>query len=186
MRTFVSPDGRYVAGDYVPSRTLAAISGEEISLPYREGLTHIQFRRFAGCPFCNLHLRSITARHAEIQSAGINEVVLFHSSAEDLLEYNEPTPFPVIADPHRALYREFGVEPSWRSLAHPRAWGPMLRGVVTKRSPLKGDHGSGHMGLPADFLIDADGTVIAAKYGTHAYDQWSVDELLEIAATSAQ
>jgi hypothetical protein len=34
------------------------------------------------------------------------------------------------------------------------------------------------VGLPADFLIARDGTVIAAKYGQHAYDQWSVDDLL--------
>jgi hypothetical protein len=37
---------------------------------------------------------------------------------------------------------------------------------------------NGHLGLPADFLINTDGSVIAAKHGTHADDQWSVDELL--------
>lgn len=36
----------------------------------------------------------------------------------------------------------------------------------------------GHLGLPADFLIGSDGRVIACKYGMHADDQWSVDELL--------
>jgi hypothetical protein len=35
-----------------------------------------------------------------------------------------------------------------------------------------------HLGLPADFLIGTDGRVLAKKYGKHAYDQWSVDELL--------
>lgn len=39
----------------------------------------------------------------------------------------------------------------------------------------------GRFGLPADFLIDCDGKVLAAKYGKHAYDQWSVDELLLLA-----
>jgi hypothetical protein len=37
----------------------------------------------------------------------------------------------------------------------------------------------GHLGLPADILIDTDGTVIDAKYGKHAADQWSVDEILQ-------
>ena len=27
----------------------------------------------------------------------------------------------------------------------------------------------------------ADGSVAAVKYGVHAYDQWSVDELLDLA-----
>ena len=38
-----------------------------------------------------------------------------------------------------------------------------------------------HLGMPADFLIDTDGTVLAAKYGEHGADQWSVDELLALA-----
>ncbi|WP_197506924.1 hypothetical protein [Mycobacterium sp. 852002-50816_SCH5313054-b] len=35
--------------------------------------------------------------------------------------------------------------------------------------------------MPADVLIDADGRVAAVKYGKHAYDQWSVDDLLAMA-----
>ena len=38
---------------------------------------------------------------------------------------------------------------------------------------------------PADFLIAQDGRVVASKYGTHADDQWSVDEVLTIAARLA-
>jgi hypothetical protein len=35
--------------------------------------------------------------------------------------------------------------------------------------------------MPADFLIATDGAVVARKYGEHADDQWSVDELLRLA-----
>lgn len=41
---------------------------------------------------------------------------------------------------------------------------------------------NGITGLPADFLIDSGGSVVACKYGTHADDQWDADELLELAA----
>jgi hypothetical protein len=40
----------------------------------------------------------------------------------------------------------------------------------------------GVLGLPADFLIDRDGRILACHYGTHIYDQWSVDDLLQHAA----
>lgn len=33
---------------------------------------------------------------------------------------------------------------------------------------------------PADFLIAPDGRVVAGKYGEHADDQWSVDELTDL------
>ena len=43
----------------------------------------------------------------------------------------------------------------------------------------------GPTGLPAEFLIAADGLIKAVKYGRHAYDQWSVEEVLELAKQSA-
>jgi hypothetical protein len=95
-------------------------------------------------------------------------------------------PFAVVADPDRRHYREFGVESSPWSMLNPRAWMPMLRGVATKRRPLTADHRSGHIGLPADFLIAGDGRVLARKYGEHAFDQWSVDELLAIVADTGR
>jgi hypothetical protein len=39
--------------------------------------------------------------------------------------------------------------------------------------------------MPADFLIGVDGTVLAAKYGRHANDHWSVDELLSNASSQS-
>jgi hypothetical protein len=42
-------------------------------------------------------------------------------------------------------------------------------------------HPTGDVGLPADILLDPVGAVLACKYGTHADDQWSVDELLDLA-----
>jgi peroxiredoxin len=175
-------NGTVTVGERIAEHGLVSISGEPVSIPDPEHLIHVQFRRYAGCPFCNLHLRSVAARYDEIQAHGVREVVLFHSTAEGLLAYNDPTPFAVVADPDKRLYREFGVEPSLRSLLNPRAWAPMIRGVATKKRPLAGDHRSGHLGLPADFLIASDGHVLARKYGEHAFDQWSVDELLSLSA----
>lgn len=64
----------------------------------------------------------------------------------------------------------------------PRAWRTVVAGIAATitgcfRLPAINPHG-GRLRLPADFLIDTDGTVLAAKYGEHANDQWSVDELL--------
>lgn len=116
----------------VKSRTLVAVSGTPVALPGQ--LTHLQFRRFAGCPICNLHLRSIVDRHDEIVAAGIREVVVFHSSAEELRQYD--LPFDVIADPEKKLYREFGVESSARSLLHWRTWVAIVRGVLHDLRPV--------------------------------------------------
>ncbi|MGI5486445.1 peroxiredoxin-like family protein [Microtetraspora malaysiensis] len=181
--------GRIGAGATITRRRFTAVSGETIPIPDADRLVHLQFRRFAGCPVCNLHLRSVAARHDEIAAAGVREVVVFHSSAEALRPHTAELPFAVVADPDKRLYREFGVESAFRALLDPRVWGRVVYGVLRDLGPvLRGRRKSpsftpegGRLGLPADFLIAADGRVVAVKYGDHAYDQWPVDEILALA-----
>lgn len=160
---------------------LTTVTGGHVTIPDPDKLVHLQFRRFAGCPICNLHLRSFVIRHDEIVQAGIREVVVFHSPEDELREHTADLPFDVVADPEKRLYREYGIESSPRALLDPRAWGAIVRGVV--RDTLRGRRPAlrqpnGRLGLPGDFLFDQTGEVIASKRGQHANDQWSVDELL--------
>jgi hypothetical protein len=175
-------------GTVIEPRTFSSVIGPPAALPDPQRLVHLQFRRFAGCPVCNLHLRSVVRRHAEIEAAGVREVVVFHSPADELREHVVGLPFAVVADPDKRLYREFGVESAPRALLDPRAWAPIVRAVARsawavgrgrERLPARTPHG-GRTGLPADFLVDPAGRVLAVKYGEHAYDQWSVDELLAL------
>ncbi|MER6946958.1 peroxiredoxin-like family protein [Nonomuraea sp. NPDC000554] len=181
-------------GFLLTPRELTQLSGPPVAIPDGDRLIHLQFRRFAGCPVCNLHLRSVVRRHAEIEAAGVREVVVFHSHAEELAEHTADLPFAVIADPRKRLYAEFGVESAARSLLSPRAWGPLVRAVAVSmwrllrgqgRAPAAVPHG-GRLGLPADFLIGRDGRVLAVKHGEHVYDQWSVDELLDLVSRAPE
>ena len=171
-------------GDHIDSLQLTVINGQTIDVPHPQALTHLQFRRFAGCPMCNLHIHSFVRRHAELQQAGIQEVAVFHSSKADLLAQHARAPFALIADPHKALYRRFGVEAGWRAIGDPRSWPAGVRGLLRHGFGLP-DQGQSMLGLPADFLIAPDGRVLAAHYGSHADDQWSLDELLALAKTHA-
>jgi len=170
-------------GDVIQPLLLVNIHGEPVHIPVRDALLHLQFRRYAGCPVCNVHLRSITRRHDEILEAGIREVVVFHSRVETMLELQGLLPFAAIADPEKKLYAEFGVEKMspWMAL-NPRSWRAAARALAQSTS-LRGATGKGeeHLGLPAEFLINPDGRVLAAKYGEVADDHWSVDELLALA-----
>ncbi len=88
-------------------------------------------------------------------------------------------PFPVIADPDKHLYNEFGLEKSIRSILDPRTWSVIVRGLAIfgPGPPEKGESG---LGLPGDFLISPDMRIVACKYGVHADDHWSVDEVLQL------
>src|SRR5713101_9261742 len=170
-------------GDIVRPLELTTIRGNLVRIPDAGWLVHLQFRRYAGCPACNVHLRSIARRHDEILAAGIREVVVFHSKRETMLQFQGELPFAAIADPDKKLYAEFGVgKMSPLSALDPRSWRAVYR-ALTRSPNLRGAMGTGeeHMGLPADFLIGPDGVILAAKYGAYVDDHWSVDDLLAIA-----
>jgi len=184
--------GKFATGDRVAPHALLDAFGRLVAVPDGSRVTHLQFRRFAGCPICNLHLRSFVRRIGEIEAAGVNEVAVFHSTPEEMRRYEADLPFAVIGDPERKLYREFGVEAGPQALANVRAVLAILRttGMVTgtllrtgKLAANFSPHG-GRLGLPADFMIAPDGRVMAAKYGAHADDQWSVDDVLALAGAA--
>jgi len=176
---------KLIAGQPFPRLRATNIHGTEIVIPDVKAWTHLQFRRFAGCPICNLHLQSIIGRHQEILDAGIREVVVFHSSDAELLPYQGRFPFDVIGDPSKALYRKYGVDSSITAFLSLKAWAASFKGNLRKDKPaLGGMPNGGIAGLPADFLIAPDGYIRAVHYGAHAYDQWSVDELLELAGAA--
>jgi hypothetical protein len=167
---------------------LTTIHGDAVPVPDPDRLVHLQFRRFAGCPVCNLHLRSVVSRHDEIRAAGVREVVVFHSPAAELREHAADLPFDVIADPDKDLYRRYGVESGARSLLNPRVWPTIVRAIAValpdvlrgRRPAPSARPAGGRFGLPGDFLIAPDGRTIARRLGRHAGDQWSVDELLAL------
>jgi hypothetical protein len=161
-------------GDTFPRLQAETIQGNKIAIPDDTySYVHLQFRRFAGCPVCNLHLKTFEAR--------IMEVVVFHSSAAELLPYQGNFPFAVIGDPEKKLYERYGVSTSITALLNPAVWPTIVKANLAKdKPPMSGYPNGGPLGLPADFLIAANGSIIAAKYAKHADDQWSVDELLSV------
>jgi hypothetical protein len=70
-------------------------------------------------------------------------------------------------------------------------WRRIVQGVTRdlwailrrKQPPPSSRQPNGRLGLPADFLIAGDGRLVAVKYGSHAFDQWTVDDLLDLART---
>lgn len=177
---------RMEVGQRIRSRAMESVRAELVQVPDADRVVHLQFRRFAGCPICNAHLHSIVRRYDEIVAAGVNEVVVFHTSRAKMREHLH-LPFHVIPDPERVLYKEFGVEPSPRAVFSWPFWPAALRGLMSPESrpgPATVVQG-GPFGLPADFLVSPSGRILACKYGQHADDQWSVDEILSLVPRDA-
>ena len=173
---------KFKPGDIVPVATLESVTGEPIKLPDPNRLVHLQFRRFVDCPICNTHIAELRRRAREIDAAGIKELIVFHSSSKSIRSYQKDVPFVLVCDPKKVLYKEFGVETSLGFMSL-KALGAGIRGMAHGHFGLR--FSGGPLGLPADFLIAPCGQIKAVKYGTHAYDQWSVNELIALAEGAA-
>src|SRR5215469_16782588 len=142
---------KFKLGDIVPATTLESVTGEPIKLPDPNRLVHLQFRRFVDCPICNTHIAELRRRARQIDAAGIQEVIVFHSSAKSIRSYQKDLPFVLVGDPKKALYKDFGAESSLGFITL-KSLGAGLRGMAHGHMGFR-MIGGGPLGLPAEFLI---------------------------------
>jgi peroxiredoxin len=117
-----APSTKIKVADAVPTLQLVDLHGVDIPISNPKAKwVHLQFRRFAGGPICNLYLQEFIGRNAEIEAAGIQEVVVFHSPRELLLPFQRTFPFAVSADTEKKLYAQLGVDSSGFSILDVRA-----------------------------------------------------------------
>jgi len=146
----------------------------------------VSFYRFASCPFCNLRLHQMVARHGELEGR-LEVVAIFDSSAPNLRRHAEKhhAPFPILADPDRSVYRRFGIETSLFG---------MFKGMILRMPTLlKAMFAHGYIpttiggsltSMPADFLIDETGIIQTAYYGRDEGDHLAWDTIAAFAESS--
>lgn len=155
-----------------PSMVLRDIHGRSVAIGGASGRrTLLCFFRDAACPFCNFRIYELTHHHASLAALGLDVVAVFTSTPEEVRRFvaRKSRPFVVIADPTSSAHAAYGIERSfWRK------W----KGVFTRiPTLLKGLRIVGLAGLkttnlmPADFLIEEDGRIAEAYYGSDAGDR---------------
>jgi len=161
-----------------PSLALKDIHGKSIAIGGASGRrTLLCFFRDAACPFCNFRIYELTHHHDSLSALGLDIVAVFTSTPEEVRRFvaRKPRPFVVVADPTSSAHEAYGIERSfWRK------W----KGVFTRiPTLLKGLRIVGLAGLnttnlmPADFLIDEDGRIVEAYYGSDAGDRIPFDRV---------
>ena len=174
---------RLKVGAKTPDFAGATASGERVTLDSLRGRNVVlKFYRFASCPVCNLSVRDYVRRSDDLSRAGLTTVMFYHSPAR-LIEkkLRTKTPFAVVADPAKDVFREYAVESSWRGMSSLRMWRQYMRAMFAGFMTRPFGHQGGMIGYPADFLIDKDGVVRYAHYGADYSDSLTADDCLRIA-----
>lgn len=160
----------------MPPLQLIDINGQAVQ-PGRGRKMLLSLFREATCPFCNFRVYDLTNNHPGLSDLGLDIVVVFKSDREDVLRFiaHRPRPFRMVADPEGNAHQAFAVGTSmWGKI---KAMMLRLPGLVSGMR-IVGVRGmmTGNL-MPADFLIDEQGTVVETYYGEDAGDHIPMERI---------
>jgi len=159
-----------------PQIQLVDINGQPVQIGNGRKLLLSLFRE-ATCPFCNFRVYELTNNYPGLVDLGLDIVVVFKSGREDIEKFiaQRPRPFRMVADPEGNAHQAFAVSTSM--------WGKLKAMMLRLPSMMKGMGMVGMRGMatgnlmPADFLIDENGTVVETYYGKDAGDHIPMERI---------
>lgn len=154
---------RLLAGQKAPPLQAVDIDGRPVVVPPGDRKLWLAFFRYAACPFCNLRVAEIGKHAEQLERLGIDVVAVVQSPAKNIQKYmGQGAPrLRFVADPQQALYRAYHVEKSLAGMLSPR------NRVYARQLGAWKFHPEGSLRrLPADFLIQPDGTLADVFYAS--------------------
>jgi peroxiredoxin Q/BCP len=166
---------RLAAPTQAPDTSLVDIEGKPIRIGGRRML--LSFFREASCPFCNFRVFELTHNYRDLKELGMEVVVVFSSNTDDVKRFiaRQPRPFRMVADPENSAHKRYGIESSFL--------GKLKAMMVRMPAMLRGMRMVGMAGMvtgntmPADFLIDENGRLVEAYYGSDAGDHIPMERI---------
>ncbi len=175
---------RLNAGIEAPDFKTESLKGEPVELSKLKGHpVWLAFFRFASCPLCNLRVHQIVNGGPRFEGSDVRVLAVFQSPKEKLNDFvaKQRPPFTLIADPKMDLYRLYGVEASIKAALSPEVPKKMLEAAKVGLPLVRPWQGLATR-IPADFLIDREGKIRTAFYGTNITEHISFEAVEEFIA----
>ncbi len=179
------PHRRLFPGTPAPEFTATTWEGERVELAQLRGRKlWLAFFRHVNCPFCNLRIHEMQQR-ANKWRTQLQIVAVFQSPAAKFqgAPMRVDTWYPLISDPEEALYRLYGLSASMKAVLTPAIGVALILAAVQGYLPKAADGTFGR--IPADFLIDAEGVIADAFYGSHIADHIPLAQVEAFVAEAA-
>lgn len=150
---------------------------------FQGGKVLLAFFRNVHCPFCNVRIHHLSLNKASFEEKGLKMIFFFESPKELITEslfHRHVQPIPLIADPEKKIYRQYGVEAStFKMLGTFLSSGNSDIKKQNKTFDLPEDTSTKATQnlIPADFLIDEQLIIQKAHYGANLKDHISINEI---------
>lgn len=159
-------------GDIAPDFTLANAIGKKISLSgtLKQGIVILKFYRGEWCPICDLDLRKVQKRLLEIKALGASVIAISPQNPDDALTAKEKNEldFEVLSDATQTVIKAYNLQVDPGKDYHNRRDLTLLNGDGSKTIP-----------VPATFIINTDGIIVAAHVEANYTQRMDVAEILD-------
>ncbi|MGO8946192.1 MAG: redoxin domain-containing protein [Ktedonobacterales bacterium] len=170
---------RLGTGDPAPSFSVTDVYQRQVELEaYAGRRLMLGFYRSAVCPLCNIRFLQLMAQESVYHRSKLFLVAFFDSPPERVRQYFDryDSTIPLVADPGRHIYDQYGLEMSWQGVIRGRLLrGRMYRlarrwhvGGNTAESLFQAD--GSLMRMPGEFLIAPDLRIHTAHYARDSGD----------------
>lgn len=169
---------------------LKDVFGRVINLEeYRNKRLLIAFFRHAGCPFCNLRVHSLLKVHEALKADGLEMLFFFESKEQVILRssfHKEISPIPLIADPEKKWYAQYGLEPSSGKAIVSHLTSFLQSAIKAKQTGVPMHlmaSGESFSTIPAEFLVDKDLIIRKVHYSESLTDRLEIEGIQHFAKT---
>lgn len=177
---------KLVLGQRAPHFKATDVLGNSVDLSeYAKQYTLLVFLRYAGCPWCNLALHRLALEQKLLLESNCRVIAFVQSSRESIernvyARHAVRPPFPIIADPDKTIYEQYGVTSSVkaaaRSIIKVPYWVHAVRHHGFGQSKLDGDL----FLVPATFLVsDRSQEIIKINYASSFYDHETFTDIYQ-------
>jgi len=171
-----------------PIFKLKDVYGRIIDLDqYRDKKVLIGFFRHAGCPFCNLRVHALTKIHADLKALGLEMIFFFESKESVILRssfHRGVSPIPIISDPEKIWYKNYGLEPSTAKSVISHMTSFVQTAIKAKMEGLPVHamaSGESFSTMPAEFLLDKNLVVKRLHYSERLNDRLDLEDIKDFA-----
>ncbi|PWQ93949.1 peroxiredoxin-like family protein [Leucothrix arctica] len=170
-------------GQKTPDFNLSSAEGKSVSLTelLNKGPVVVTFYRGSWCPYCNLQLKALQARLADINALGAELVAISPQVPDDSLTKDEISgmDFVVLSDQSAKVASEYGV--AWEVPEYLLEHMKVDRGLDLEAI----NNGNANiLPIPATFVIGQDGVVawrfVDVDYRTRSEPQDIIDALKQL------